>query len=113
MPAPTQQASTGSSLPAIRSKRTGAQGQQRSKPAKRLHGAHAAGRSADVEVAGNGGDAASRSSHSSCSNVICSCPDILGHDVSALHDSDAFSVTIRSPATFFCPSLPCLVLFLL
>ena len=48
-----------------------------------IHGAHAAGGSARVEVAGDGGDAAAPSSNSSCPDATFSCPDMLCHDVSA------------------------------
>ena len=73
-----------------------------------IHGAHAAGGSAGVEVAGDGGDAATPSSNRSCSDATCSCPDMLCHDVSAMHDGDVFSATIRLPVTFPCPlAFPC------
>ena len=101
--APTQQAPTGYPPPAIRGKRTGTQGQRRPKPAKHIHGAHEAGVSTGTDAAGDGGNAAASSSHSSCPDVTCVCPDMMYHDVSALHDSDVFPATIRSTENLFCP----------
>jgi hypothetical protein len=50
-----------------------------------------------VEATDDPGGAAAGTSHSSCLDVTCSCPD-----VSVMHASDVCSATIKSPANFFC-----------
>ena len=72
-------------------------GRRRSKPAKRTHGAARAGARPGVEATGDPGGAAAGTSHSSCHDVTCTCPN-----VSVVNDSDDFSATIKSPANFFC-----------
>ena len=82
----TKRPDSDSSIPADQA----SQGHRRSKPAKRNHGAARAGARLGVELTGDQGGAAAGTSHSSCHDVTCSCPD-----VSVMHDSDVFSATIK------------------
>ena len=85
------------------------QRRHRSEAAKRSHkGQRARASAGDAEDGAGGGVAAAafasaQSSCSSCVDVICSCPDMICHDVSDMPACDVFDATIKSPEILSCP----------